>query len=176
MNLLFFSLLYPIFKSQFLRLRNPNLLYLILDGNSNMGVVCLLGRDILTGKLIELDRVVDRVGGKVAEVGVESESRDVVAVVAEELGRAGQDKRVVDGDYGVKGGGRHDMVGLLVPQHQAVRRLPAAARGLVGLSQLQNSYLYGSAGYLGLRFDLGFESFSSIFVGLLIFLDFGDED
>ncbi|KAM1009528.1 hypothetical protein FF1_044949 [Malus domestica] len=68
------------------------------------------------------------------------------------------------------------MVGLLVPQHQAVRRLPAAARGLVGLSELQNSYLYGSAGYLGLRFDLGFESFRSIFVGLLIFLDFGDED
>ncbi|KAM1009527.1 hypothetical protein FF1_044948 [Malus domestica] len=89
MNLLFFSLLYPIFKSQFLRLRNPNLLYLILDGNSNMGVVCLLGRDILTGKLIELDRVVDRVGGKVAEVGVESESRDAVAVVVEELGREG---------------------------------------------------------------------------------------
>ena len=31
-------------------------------------------------------------------------------------------------------------------------------------------------GYLGLRFDLCFESLSSIFVGLLIFLDFGDED
>ncbi|KAM1034330.1 hypothetical protein ACFX2J_037557 [Malus domestica] len=103
MNVLFFSLLYPNFKSQFLRLRNPNLLCLILDGNSDLGVVCLLGWEILTGKLVELDGVVDGVGGEAGGVGVESESRDVVAVVAEELGRAGQDKTVVDGDCGVEG-------------------------------------------------------------------------
>ncbi|CAN6567013.1 unnamed protein product [Malus baccata var. baccata] len=139
MNLLFFSLLYPNFRSQFLRLRNPNLLYLILDGNSDLGVFCLLGWEILTGKLVELDGVVDGAGGEAGGVGVESESR-----------------------------GRYDVVGLLVPQHQAIQQPLVAARGLVGLSELQR--------YLGVRFDLGFESFSSIFVGLLIFLDFGDED
>ncbi|KAM2384433.1 hypothetical protein ACFXTH_041868 [Malus domestica] len=137
-------------------------------------------------KLVELDKVVDGVGGEASGVGAESE-----------LGRAGQDKRVVDGNCGVGGGGHHDVVGLLVPHHRTVRRPPATARGLVGLSEIQSSDLHGSAcgsteswifkiscfnffswfmGYLGLRFDLGFESFSSIFVGLLIFLDFGDED
>ncbi|XP_068309624.1 glycine-rich protein 2-like [Pyrus communis] len=71
---------------------------------------------ILTGKLVELDGA----GGKAGGVGAESESRDAVAVVEEELGRAGQDKRVVDSYCGVGGGGPHDVVGLLVPQHQAV--------------------------------------------------------
>ena len=51
----------------------------------------------------------------------------------------------MDGDCGVGGGGRHDVVGLLVPQHRAVRPPPAAARGLVGLSELQSSDLHGSA-------------------------------
>ncbi|RXH89739.1 hypothetical protein DVH24_032096 [Malus domestica] len=163
MNLLFFSLLYPNLRSQFLILRNPNWL-------SWCCLFTWLGdRD---WELVELDGVVNGAGGEVGGVGAESESRDAVAVVAEELGRAGQDKRVVDGDCGVGGGGRHYVVGLLVPRHRAVRRPPAAARGLVGLSELQSSDLHGSAGYLGLRFDLGFESFSSIFVGLLIFLDF----
>ncbi|KAM2647625.1 hypothetical protein TB1_000850 [Malus domestica] len=166
MNLLFFSLLYQNLISQFLKLRNPSLLYLILDGNSDLGVVCLLGWEILTGKLVELDGVVDGAGGEARGIGAESESHDVVAAVAEELGIAGHDKRVVDGDCGVEEGGRHDVVGLLVPHHRAVRRPPAAARGLLGASK----------GYLGLRFYLGFENFSSIFVGLLIFLDFGDED
>ncbi|KAM1048473.1 hypothetical protein ACFX1X_027911 [Malus domestica] len=162
MTLLFFSLLYPNLRSQFLRLRNLNSLYLILDGNSDLGVVCLLGWEILTGKLVELDGA----GGEAGGIGAESESRDVVVAVAEELGIAGQDKRVVDGDCGVGGGGRHDVVGLLVPHHRAVQRPPAAASGPLGASK----------GYLGMRFDLGFESFSSIFVGLLIFLDLGDED
>ncbi|KAM1719347.1 hypothetical protein ACFX12_021171 [Malus domestica] len=133
MNLLFFTLLYPNLRSQFLRLRNPNLLYLILDGNSDLGVVYLLGWEILTGK--QLDEVVDGAGGEAGGIGAESESRDAVAVVAEELGMAGQDKRVVDGDCGVRGGGRHDLVGLLVPQHRAVRRPPAAARGPLGASK-----------------------------------------
>ncbi|KAM1352992.1 hypothetical protein FF1_032723 [Malus domestica] len=161
MNLLFFTLLYPNLRSQFLRLRNPNLLYLIFDGNSDLGVVYLLGWEILTGK--QLDEVVDGAGGEAGGIEAESESRDAVAAVAEELGMAGQDKRVVDGDCGVGGGGRHDLVGLLVPQHRAVRRPPAVARGPLGASK----------GYLGLRFDLGFESFSSIFVGLLIVFGFG---
>ncbi|CAN6724075.1 unnamed protein product [Malus baccata var. baccata] len=150
MNLLFFSLLYPNLRSQFLRLRNPNLLYLILDGNSDLG----------------LDGVVDGARGEAGGIGAESKSRDVVVAVAEELGIVGQDKRVADGDCGVGGGGRHDVVGLLVPHHRAVQRPPVAARGPLGASKR----------YLGLRFDLGFDSFSSIFVGLLIFLDFGDED
>ncbi|TQE10308.1 hypothetical protein C1H46_004147 [Malus baccata] len=136
MNLLFFSLLYPNFRSQFLRLLNPNLLYLILDGNSDLGVVCLLGWEILIGKLVELDGVVDGAGGKAGGVGVESESRD-------KLGRAGHDKIVMDDDCGVKGGSRYDVVGLLVPQHQAIRRPPVAVGGLVGLSELQSSDFHG---------------------------------
>ncbi|KAM1029374.1 hypothetical protein FF1_041819 [Malus domestica] len=60
-------------------------------------------------KLVKLDKVVDGAGGEAGGVGAESE-----------LGRAGQDKRVVDGNYGVGGGGRHDMVGLLVPHHRAI--------------------------------------------------------
>ncbi|TQD81084.1 hypothetical protein C1H46_033355 [Malus baccata] len=96
-----------------------------------LGVVCLLGWEILTGKLVELDGV----GGEAGGIGAESESRDVVVAVAEELGIAGQDKRVVDGDCGLGGGGRHDVVGLLVPHHRAVRRPPATARGPLGASK-----------------------------------------
>ncbi|CAN6688798.1 unnamed protein product [Malus baccata var. baccata] len=96
-------------------------------------------------ELVKLDGVVNGAGGEAGGVGAESESRDAVAMVAEELGRAGQDKRVVDGDCGVGGEGCHYVVGLLVPRHRAVRRPPAAARGLVGLSELQSSDLHGSA-------------------------------
>ncbi|TQD80110.1 hypothetical protein C1H46_034317 [Malus baccata] len=100
-----------------------------------MGVVCLLGWEILTRKLVELDRVVDGAGGKASGIEAESESHDAVAAVAEELGMAGQDKRVVDGDCGVGGGGRHDVVGLLVQQHRAVRWPSAAACGPLGASK-----------------------------------------
>lgn len=83
-------------------------------------------------------------------------------MVLEELRRTGGQKRVVDGDCGVGGGGRHDVVGLLVPQYRAERRAAVAARGLVGLSELQRSDLHGSAAPRKLGF--GFYGFPGLFV------------
>lgn len=71
----------------------------------------------ITRKLVELDGAVDGARGEAGGVGAESEGGDAVAVVAEELGRGRGKERVVDGDGGVGGGGRDQMVGLLVPYY-----------------------------------------------------------
>ena len=53
---------------------------------------------LLTGKLVELNGVVDGAGGEAGGVGAHGERGDAVAVVAEELRRTRGEKSVVDGD------------------------------------------------------------------------------
>lgn len=50
--------------------------------------------------------MVDGAGSEAGGVGAEGKGGDAVAVMAEELGRGGGKERVVNGDGGIRGGGR----------------------------------------------------------------------
>lgn len=86
--------------------------------------------------------MIDGAGSEAGGVGAKGESGNAVAVVAEELGRAGKKERVVDGDGGIGRGGGDEVEGLVVPQNGA-ERSSAIARGLVGFSQLHRPHFHG---------------------------------
>lgn len=98
----------------------------------------------ITREFVELDGVVNRSGGEAGGVRAESQSRDAIAVVAEELRRSREQKRVVDGNGGVGRCGGHNVVALLVVQHRAktAATTAIAAVSLVSFPELDCADLH----------------------------------
>lgn len=85
--------------------------------------------------------MIDRSGSEASGVRAESQGGDTLTVVAEDLGRDGGEKRVVNGDSGVGRGGGDETVGLVVPHDGAEGG--AAILGGVDLPEFERPGFHG---------------------------------